>query len=291
MKLKKMVGALIFGIILLSVAATLSGIFSGHGRGKFDYESIRGQTVTIYGEGIYKHMSADVAVQGIAQDYVTLIFGIPLLLISFLFARKNSLKGRFALAGVAGYFFVTYLFYMCMAMYNELFLIYVALTSLSFFTFLLTILSIDIENIRSGFSEKLPVRCIGGFLIFNSIAIAFLWLSIIVPPLLDGTLYPAAVEHYTTLIVQGMDLSLLLPFSIIIGFLLIKRKPFGYLFAPVYLVFLSLLMTALVAKIIGMSLTGVSAGPAIVIIPVFDLVAIGSAIVILKEIENKKSGR
>jgi hypothetical protein len=288
---KKMFDTMVFGIILLSLVATLSGIFSGQGSGKFEYESIRGQTVTIYGKGIYKHMSADVAVQGIAQDYVTLIFGIPLLLISFLFARKNSLRGTFALAGVSGYFFVTYLFYMCMGMYNQLFLVYVALTSLSFFTFLLTILSIDLENVRSCFREKLPVRFIGGFLIFNSIAIAFLWLSIIVPPLIDGTLYPAAVQHYTTLIVQGMDLSLLLPFSFVIGFLLIKKKLFGYLFAPVYLIFLSLLMTALVAKIIGMSLTGVSAGPAIVIIPVFDLIAIGCAIVILKEIENKKSGR
>ncbi|MBD3288232.1 hypothetical protein GF337_05460, partial [candidate division KSB1 bacterium] len=255
MKYKKTTTMLVAAIVVLSLGATLTGILSDQGPGRFEHESIRGETVTIYGEGIYKHMSADVAIQGIAQDYVTLIFGIPLLLISFVIARKNSLRGIFALAGVSGYFLVTYLFYMAMGMYNELFLAYIVLTGTSFFAFFLTVLSIGSENVPDHFSKKFPARFIGGFLIFNSFAIAILWLSIVVPPLISGKIYPAAVQHYTTLIVQGMDLSLLLPFSFVIGLLLIRRKPFGYLFAPVYLIFLSLLMTALVAKIIGMAMS------------------------------------
>jgi hypothetical protein len=39
--------------------------------------SIRGENITIYGKGIYQHMAADVAIQGIAQDYVTLFMGVP----------------------------------------------------------------------------------------------------------------------------------------------------------------------------------------------------------------------
>lgn len=193
------------------------------------------------------------------------------------------------LAGTLVYFLVAYLFYMCMGMYNKLFLVYVVLTSTSFFAFSLTMLSFQIEQLSSCFSPKLPSKLVEGFLIFNTIAIGMMWLSIILPPLLDGTVYPLALEHYTTLIVQGMDLSLLLPLAFLSGLLLIKKKPFGYLLAPVYMIFLSILMTALTAKIIGIMLVGVSSGPAIVIIPLINTIAIVCSVLILTNIEYKEN--
>jgi hypothetical protein len=63
-----------------------------------------------------------------------------------------------------------------------------------------------------------------------------------VPPLLQGTI-PVQVEHFTMLIVQGLDLGILLPASFISGVLLIQRRPYGYLLASVYIIFLSLMMT------------------------------------------------
>lgn len=184
----------------------------------------RGETITIYGKGIYQHMSAEVAPQGIAQDVVTTIFGIPLLLIALYLSRKGSLRGRILLTGVLGYFLVTYLFYLVMGMYNQYFLVYTALFSASFFAFSLNILGLNSENLGSCFNKKTPVRFVGGFLVFNAISIALLWLGIVVPPLLKGTI-PLEVEHYTTLTVQGLDLSILLPLAFLTGVLLIKRKP------------------------------------------------------------------
>jgi hypothetical protein len=55
-------------------------------------------------------MSAEVAPQGIVQDYVTLFLGIPLLFLSLFMANNGSLRGRFLLSGALGYFLVTYLF-------------------------------------------------------------------------------------------------------------------------------------------------------------------------------------
>ncbi|NMB81333.1 MAG: hypothetical protein GYA14_05900 [Ignavibacteria bacterium] len=46
-------------------------------------------------------MSTEVAIQGIAQDYITLFAGVPLLLISLFLARKNSLSGLLILAGIS----------------------------------------------------------------------------------------------------------------------------------------------------------------------------------------------
>lgn len=83
-----------------------------------------------------------------------------------------------------------------------------------------------------------------------------------VPPLLDGTIYPPSLEHYTTLIVQGLDLALFLPLSIISGALLLRRKALGYLDAPVYLIFLVFQMTNLTAKLIAMGTQGQEIVPA-----------------------------
>lgn len=282
----KILSVMIFLICALASAAAYTGIFSGGGPGEYNFTSIHGLNVKIYGRGLYQHMSSDVAIQGIAQDYVTLFAGVPILIASFLLSLKGSLRSKFLFTGILGYFLVTYLFYMCMGAYNYLFLVYASLASLSFYSFIVSLLSFDLNAVETFFTENMPRRFTGGFLIFTSIAIAFLWLGIVVPPLIDGSVYPAGLQHYTTLIVQGMDLSILLPASFLCGLLLIRKHKYGYLLAPVYIVFLSLLMTALTAKIIGMSLTGVNPGPAIIIIPVFNIVSAASALMTLKSIKQ-----
>jgi hypothetical protein len=282
---KKPLTFLIFLIVILSIVATTMGIFSNEGRGQYEYTSIRGKSVMIYGKGLYKDMSAEVAPQGIAQDCVTLFIAIPFLIISFFKAQKESLKGKYLLAGMLGYFLVTYLFYTVMGMYNVMFLPYVILMSASFYSFILVILSFDTSALQNSFRASTPVKMTGGFLVFCSVVIGLLWLSIIVPPLLNRTIIPLQVEHYTTLIVQGLDLGILLPAGFISGVLLIRRKRFGYLLAPIYFVFLSLLMTSLSAKIIAMKMLGYNVIPAIFIIPAFNVITIICYVIILKNIK------
>lgn len=284
MKEKQTITLLTLLIVLLSGIAAAVGIFSDAGPGEFEYKTIRGATVVIYGKGLYKHMSADVAVQGIAQDVVTLFLGVPLLLVALLGYRKESIKSRFLLTGVTGYFFVTYLFYTAMGMYNELFLVYVTLLGLTFFALYNLLASFDSEKVLTYFPIKTPVKFVGGFLIFNSVVITLMWLGHIIPPLLDGTIYPAELHHYTTMIVQGFDLGLLLPVSFVAGLLLIKRKPVGIIAGVPYIIFLSILMTALTAKIVAMGITGVEVFPAVVIIPLFNLITIYCTVLMLKNI-------
>lgn len=234
-------------------------------------------------------MSAEVAPQGIAQDWITLFIGIPLLLSSCLWARKGSLRGSYLLAGTLGYFLVTYLFYTVMGMYNKLFLVYVFLMGASFYAFLQILFSFDTKNLRDHFKLSTPYRVTGGFLQFNAAAIGLLWLGIVVPPLVNGTIVPLQAEHYTTLIVQGLDLGILLPAAFLCGRLWTKKQPFGYLFAPVYFVFLSLLMTALTAKVIAMALLGYNVIPVIFLIPAIHLLTIFSTVVILKNVVEPSS--
>ncbi|GAB3176108.1 hypothetical protein [Telluribacter humicola] len=284
MSQRKTVAALAICIAIAAVIAATTGIVSSQGPGPYQYPSIRGESVTIYGKGIYQHMSAEVAIQGIAHDYVTLFIGVPLLLLSLIWAGKNSLKGRFLLAGTLGYFFVTYLFFLTMGTFNQLFLVYASLLGLSFFALALTLLSFEVPKLPAQFHERTPVKLAGGFLIFSAFSIAMLWLSIVVPPLLDGSIYPPSLEHYTTLIVQGLDLGLLLPLAFVSGILLLRKNPWGYLLTPVYIVFLSILMTALTAKIITMGLNGYNIVPVVFIIPTFAALSVWCAVLLLKNV-------
>lgn len=287
MKNKKTIILLGFIIAILSAVAAATGIFHKEGSGNYEYLSIRNETVTIYGQGLYRHMSADVAIQGIAQDYITLFIAIPMLLVALLLLRKETLKRIFLLAGVLNYFFVTYLFYMNMAMYNALFIVYILLTSSTFFAFALTLIGINIKSLPHHFNAHTPVKYIGGFLIFLSSSIALLWLKTVLNPLFDGTIIPRATEHYTTLTVQGFDLSIFLPIAFLSGVLLIKKNPFGYFMGTITLVFLCFMMTALVAKIIAMANAGISVVPVVFIIPAFLVLTVFSTVLLFKNIKNE----
>ncbi|MDN3686986.1 hypothetical protein [Cyclobacterium jeungdonense] len=284
MNKKNQVSIIVLSIALLAGVAAFIGIFLHVGNGTFVYQSIRGHDVVIYGKGLYQHMPADVAVQGIAQDYVTLFIAIPLLLVSLIGYLKKSIRSFFLLSGALGYFLVTYLFYTAMGMYNFLFLCYVTLLALSFFGLFITARALELLG-NFHFSEKTPTKAVGGFLMFNAISIAFLWLGIVVPPLIDGSIYPVELNHFTTLIVQGFDLGLLLPICFVIGFLLFRKKRLGYIYSTIYLGFLSLLMTALTAKIIAMYIVGVNVVPVIFIIPSFNLVTVICTFLMIKNIK------
>lgn len=286
MKNHKTLNGLVYSIAVLATLAASVGIFSNGGPGEYEHTSIRGETVSAYGKGIYQDMSSDVAIQGIAQDFVTLLIAVPLLLIALAMVRKGSLKGMILLAGTVGYFFLTYLFYLAMAMFNELFLVYVLLLSTSFFALFLILRALHSVNLIHSFDSRLPVNILGWFLIFNSLLIGMLWLSVVIPPIFTKV-PPVDLDHYTTLIVQGFDLAIFLPLSFLSGWLLKKKAPMGYFMGPVYYLFLSLLMTALTAKIAGMALVGVNVFPAILIIPIINLVTIFGVFIIFRSIKNQ----
>jgi len=273
-------------ISILAAIAACFGIFTNDGPGPSEYTTVRGETIELYGQGVYQHMSSDVAIQGIAQDYVTLFIAIPLLIVSFAGFRKGSIRAKYILTGTTGYLLVTYLFYTAMGMYNYMFLVWVTLLGLTFFTLLKLILSFNFAASTGELSEKAPHKFAGGFLMFNSIIIALLWLSILLPPLIDGTLYPKELDHYTTLIVQGFDLGLLLPASFISGLLLYRRKPSGLVLGTVYLGFLSLLMIALCAKIAAMAIQGVNVIPAVFVIPAITVVTIIALVSMVRKVRS-----
>jgi len=253
------------------------------GSGPYPFETLHGETVMISGKGLYGNNSVAMAIQGLAHDVVTIFWALPLLLLSLYFTIKGKLWAQIMLSGVLGYFFFTFLLFLVLPAFNRMYIIWVTITLCSFFALLNCLLDFDYSKIKGRFSERFPNRAIGIFLIVNAAAIALLWLTIIAPPLFTGEI-PPGIEHYTTFPVQGLDLALALPLAFVSGIYLLKKIPAGYIWASSYIFFLSCLMPALLAKIIGMGLNGVPVGPPLVIIPIFTLGAQISGARIIKEL-------
>ncbi len=136
-------------IAALALIAAGIGLFWQDGGSSFSFTTLHGQTVQMYGQGLYHYDTITSAAQEKSQDVVTLFMGIPLLLLSLILYRRGSLRGHLLLAGTLGYFLYTYA---SMAFYianNNLFLVYVALFSASLFAFVLSLTSIDMQALPS----------------------------------------------------------------------------------------------------------------------------------------------
>ncbi len=248
----KIIMVLVLGISIFSTLASLLGILSLGSDGGETFTSFRGFVVHLYGEGIYQDMSFLVALQGIAQDFVTLCLAVPTLLLSFIFTKRGIKKARLVLIGVTIYFFLTYLFYIAMSMYNPLFLVYALLLSMSFFLLIFTLT--DASYIGDMYpKDRAPVvKRSAIFLIVVSSVVTLVWLMTLLSPLSEGNLYPETLEHYTTLIVQAFDLSLFLPSIFIIGLLTLKKHYVGYKLLTPAVIFIAFIMINLSAKFIMM---------------------------------------
>jgi len=141
-----------------------------------------------------------------------------------------------------------------MAAYNQLFLVYVAIYSLSLYSLAASLLTLDINKIKESLSAA-PVKVTAVFMFLVSITLSLMWLGTIIPPLVSGQ-RPALLETYTTLVAQAMDLGILVPLGIIIGTLLLKRNAWGYTLASIFLIKGATFGTAVLSMALFMMLNG-----------------------------------
>jgi hypothetical protein len=234
-------------IVILALAAAIAGLFWQDGGNTFTFTTVRGETVQIYGQGLYHYDTPLIAVGYKVGDAITLALGIPLLIISIVLYRRGSLKGGLLLAGVLAYFLYTYGSLAIGATYNNFFIIYVILLFASFFGLASTFMSFDVLALPARFSNRLPRRGIGIYLVVSGVILCLVWLLLsIVPALLQGKA-PPETGYYTTFITGAVDLGIIAPALIIAGVLFLRREPLGYLLAPVLLVFTVVLGTGLTA--------------------------------------------
>ena len=271
-------------IVLLALFAASMGLFDKTAGVPYPFTNHRGETVMINGHGLYYYDTVSMAAQQQGNDIVTLLVGLPILAVSTWLTFRGSLRGRLLLTGTLGFFLYTYLSMCMLTSFNALFLVYVALFTLSLYAFILCMMSFDLATLPQHFSERLPRGWIAGLLFLVGGFLAMAWLQRVVSPLLQN-LTPA-LENTTTFVIQAMDLSLIVPLAILSGILLLRRSAWGYLLASVFVMKAIALGLAVSAMSINMTLAGTPDSLAIMIpFLVITVLNLFAAVSLLKNVE------
>lgn len=274
-------------LFILALFAAGAGLFwMGEGQ-SYPLTSYRGDEVMINAHGLYYWDTVSMTAQMQGNDIVTLMIGLPLLVISFWLAQRGSLRGRFLLTGTLGYFLYTYMSMCFGTAYNNLFLVYVALFSLSLFAFILSMMSFDMKTLPQRFSERLPRRAFAAMFILVGAFLSLAWLGRIIPPLMQNGSPP--LENVTSLFIQAMDLGMIVPLCFLSAVLLLRRNAFGYLLASISV--MKFLTMGLAVSVMGINMVraGVPASPVeLVIFPAITLANGIMAVILLRNIDRKQ---
>ena len=242
-------------IIPLALLAAGAGVlWQGTGE-SYPFETLRGETVMIRGHGLYRYDTVLSSSQEVGQDVVTLLIGIPLLITGVVLSRKGTLRGQLLLTGAFGYFLYTYGAMSFLTAFNPLFLVYVALFSLSLFGFILAMMKLDVGEVTRRISDGFPRRAISIYFIAIAVFLSLAWLGIVTLPSLTWT-PPYGLESAITLVIQAIDLGVIVPVSFVTAVLLSRKSGWGYVLSAVLLIKVIMMGAALIAMIIGQLVAG-----------------------------------
>jgi hypothetical protein len=187
-------------------------------------------------EGLYRNnLWATSQFRG--SDLVRLAVVVPLLFVSLGLVRRGSTRGLLLWLGILWLTVYDYAFYLFGAAFNEFFLIYAALLSLSILALLFALPHVDAEAIARRFGASTPVRWIGGYLLLIAAFLGVLWTAQSLAFVVTGQPPESLVASgHVTEIVFALDLALLVPAMILAGVWVWQRRAWGYVLAAMMLV-------------------------------------------------------
>jgi hypothetical protein len=207
---------------------------------------------------------------------VIIVLGLPVLLIAMWSAGKGSIRALILWLGVIAYFSYNAVMFIFATPFNQLFLLYVAMFSLCFWSATSILHQVDVEALRARFSPSLPVRGLAAYALAIVALNALVWLRNVVPSVLSGT-PPSWLDGtgLTTHPVYVLDLAFWLPLMAVAAIWLWRRRPWGYLL-------MGSILTMWVIESVGVAvdqLMGSAADPAstmasAVMTPVFGVLAL-----------------
>jgi hypothetical protein len=171
--------------------------------------------------------------------------------------------------------------------FNPFFLVYVALFSLSLFGFILSMMSLDVEEVRRHVQDGFPRRAVASYFIIVAVFLSLAWLGLVASPSLTWT-PPNGLESAITMVIQALDLGVIVPTSFLTASLLLRKQAWGYALSSVLLLKILTMGAALIAMIISMILAGVEVDPVTsVIFVIICLSGIILGIITLRNIRDR----
>ena len=166
-----------------------------------------------------------------ANDWISLVVAVPLLIASTILYLKRSARGMMVWLGSMLYVFYNFAFYLFGAAFNWFFLIYVSLFALSLYALILGLLHFNSDRtLQPSISSKSVRIMVAIFLLFIAFSLGIVEVVQCFNFIINGTL-----PEVPTLIF-ALDLSLVVPACILAAVLLLKKNTWGAVLAMMMLV-------------------------------------------------------
>jgi len=168
-------------------------------------------------------------------DLTTLAVAVPVLIGSLVSIRRGSHAAQAVWLGVLAYSVYNYAYFAFGAEFNDIFVLHIALFSLSIITLALAVASIDLDTVAARFRGARGTRWIGGFLAVVGAILGGLWVFLAIRFAITGELM-ADIPVDGIHLVFAIDTSLLVPALVIAGVFLWRHTTAGFVFGPTMLV-------------------------------------------------------
>ena len=241
-------------LVALTLVSTTVGLFYSTKGERFSVSNIYGETIELYGDGIYRYNSVLKAGGNKGTDLAMLFVALTL---AFLTARRSEdRRSRYIRGGLlAGLLYYS----ACLVFgvtFNGLFLVYVLQFSASLFALTILISDLlregDLANVLAGKNMKGTAI----FLLVSGSSV-LVWLEFIIPALLSGQPL-STIEVYTTEPTFVLDLAIVLPVYVGCGISLLRRKSLGYELSPILLTFITIIGITVIGQNVFQSSMGVA---------------------------------
>jgi hypothetical protein len=221
-------------IALITAAVSGTGVFLRGDGETVTVISPRGERYEMVDTGIYRYNAQRLVAEGVGWDIFTLFLVVPALLIALPLLTRGSLRGRLFVLGLLAYLFYQYFMYAMTWAFGPLFLPFVVIYAASLAALVWVVSTIDLTTLPYRFAERFPYRGMAVFAAVMGVLLVLMWLGRIVPAL--GGEIQGVLLGQSTLVVQAMDLGLIVPLVFVTAVTTWRRRPVGYLLAPVVVV-------------------------------------------------------
>ncbi len=219
-------------------------------------------------EGLYRD-SEFIKRAWLANDWVTL-FIAPLLPLTLFLHKRGDDRSQLVWMGLMLYMFYNYAFYLFGASFNKFFLLYVILFSASMYSLIIGLLTIDTHAIHNHPVNRNRKLAASMFLSLLAVPLLFVELKQCIHFIVSGK------NPEVPTLIFALDLSIVIPTTILASVLLWKNRPWGNVLAIMTLVKSFAYGSVLVAAAIIIHVS--EAGPLDPLLPFYASLVVGGLV-------------
>jgi len=242
-------------IIVLVINSSGFGLFYKSGGQPFEFINLYGDTVKIYGDGIYKNDSYFMAYIFKGTDFMALFIVLPLMISALIMdIKRSTFKTKLFLTAIIVYFLYYSVSYSMGVIYNVLHLVYLALFSCTLYASILGFGFLKTFSIK--ISAKIYTNGLKIFLVFYGLSLFVAWLPDIIVSLINKKSLEL-IEIYTTQVTYVLDMAIISPLIFICLYNLSKNNNIGYILLGIVLNMLSLVGIMVILQTVFQNRAGI----------------------------------